>query len=536
MGLTAEPIPRRELASKLDGFSTVILEPGGYADAARELEGWVRRGGTLIASRAVGLDRVLGIAPAAQVPQDQGEFSITGEISLADTRFTSGIRSRCHPDASLPVASAARLAAPTDSLPLAHSQGRAAITARSLDKGWAFYFAFDLAQTCWVIQQGRPVDEDYDGDGYWRTPDAAVTSAFEPEVPCTDELLFLLQNMLSVQPHPLIHQLPPEAGGVPDLLTFSGGDDEHDAGNHVPAAEFMASRGLPYHINCMPLDGGFALSPEEIARLRQLGTELSVHYNFMDGFQHPGGFTESDVASQTRQFSELFGQTPLSTVTHWCRWTGWAEPAIWMRAAGVRADNSFLHCRADVLNPVNRIGFAFGTSFPFFFWTDWRRQNSRLDFIELPITAYEVGYSDKQTDFPTLERAVELAQHYHSTMNFFYHPVYIANYPACRHAIDRLLGLLKEKGLRAVHTAPDALARWWRERSKSRIEHITWDGRKLCFRVTTPAPSGLIAKLPLPDGAEPDMALPHRTVEKFGRRWLMIVVPEGTTRVEVCLA
>jgi hypothetical protein len=39
----------------------------------------------------------------------------------------------------------------------------------------------------------------------------------------------------------------------------------------------MASRGLPYHINLMPLDGRFAMGSEEQARIERNGHEIAMH-------------------------------------------------------------------------------------------------------------------------------------------------------------------------------------------------------------------------------------------------------------------
>jgi len=420
-----------------------------------------------------------------------------------------------------------------DSSTLAVAENHAAITARRHGSGWAFYLGFDLAQTFWVIQQGRPVDADYDGDGYLRTGDAIVIGDREPEIAYTDELLFLLQNMVSVHPIPLIHQIPPDGDTIPDFLLFYGGDDEGSVGIQVPAAEFMASRRLPYHINCMQLDCKFGVGEAEIERMSALGTELSPHYNFINGFKHPTGFTRADVEKQTRAFVEHFGRLPVCSNFHWCRWTGWAEPALWLSEHGIRADNSYAHRQLTVLNPVNSMGFAFGTSYPFHFYADHRSGNRRLDVVELPIVAYEVGYTPDQTDFDILERAILLAAHYQSTMNFFYHPVYIANLGTCRSAIDRLLSLTKESGISALHSAPDAVARWWENRSCTRIEDVRMNDNGLAFVARTPSPSGFIAKIPLQSTEAPSTTLPHRVVEKFGHRWLLLAVPPGETAVEL---
>jgi hypothetical protein len=535
LGLTAVEIPAAQLPQRLHEVSLILLGPGDASSVASELDGWVRAGGTLIACSPEGLDALFGNEFASRLPQPGGEFSVSSELLLQDTAFTTGIHSPVYPDKPLLIASPIRTVKCLESVVIGQTAAGAVITGRSHGEGWAFYFGFDLAQTFWVIQQGRPVDADHDGDGYWRTPDGVVIEDREPEIAYTDELLFLLQNMVGLQPHPLIHQLPPQGDAVPDVVLYYGGDDEGDVGLRVPAAAFMQNRGLPYHINCMSKDGEFALGPEEAQSLAASGTEVSLHYNFMDGFAHPGGFEETDVESQTKLFLERFGRLPVCANCHWCRWTGWAEPALWMMKQGVKADNSFIHRRADVLNPVNSMGFSFGTSYPFFFWTDHTLGNRRIEFLELPIIAYELGYEGDRTDSPQLERALTLARHYQSTMNFFYHPFYIVRDSGCRAAVDRLLSLIEEQRILALHSTPDGVARWWLDRSNTRIEDVKLDGGRLSFLASTPSPSGFIARIPLGSLTPSEVGFPHRVIEKFGRRWLMLVLPEGETQVEVVI-
>jgi hypothetical protein len=263
-----------------------------------------------------------------------------------------------------------------------HDTGNAAVTARELGKGRVFYFAFGLPQTMWVLHQGRPVDRDYDGDDKLRSADGLVIKPHSMEVAYADELLFLLQNMIGTQLHPFVHQLPPippstlsngtERGAdrIPDALFFWGGDDEGSTeGIQLVASNWMKQRGLPYHINALPRkDGKFGLSVEDAKKIRANGHEISLHYNFIDGFAPRAGFTREDVLKQAAAFRRHFGTGLICSVTHHTRWTGWAEPAKWMREAGGKADNSFVHAGSPPSNPVNLLGFSFGTAFPFWFY------------------------------------------------------------------------------------------------------------------------------------------------------------------------
>lgn len=536
LGLSAGVVDVGELPERLPALSVLFAGGTNRPLPMGALDEWVRSGGVLIGSACEGLDKLFGVEPDSTVEQPGGEFSIGGEIRLKDSEFTQDIHSPIHPDAPLLAASDIRLLRAGECDVIAECQGKPVITARKHGKGWAFYFGFDLGQTFWVIQQGRPADRDWDGDGMLRTVDMVVTGGCAQDIPYTDELLFILQNMLGVLPIPLLHQLPHDNGRIPDFAIYFSGDDEGASDVQIPAAEFMADRGLPYHINCMASGGRFGLDHSQIGRLNELGTELSLHYNYIDGFDHLGGFEQSDTRAQTEAFVEHFGFLPVCPVSHVVRWTGWAEPAIWMHEAGVKGDNSYAHVLADVLNPMNMVGFAFGTSYPFHIWLDSSRSNSRLDFVEIPFTGYEIGYEDDVTDFEMVDKCLTLAEHYNSTLSFFYHPVYIAKYPACREAIDYLKARLEEYGPNALLTTSDTLITWWHERSAARIEGIKLEDGRLSFSVSAPVERGVVVKVPLGSYSVVETDAPHRIVEKFGRKWLLLAAPRGETEFKVRLA
>jgi len=429
--------------------------------------------------------------------------------------------------------------------------GCAAVTGRQLEKGHVFYFAFSVPQTIWVLHQGRPVDHDYDGDHRLRRSDAIVIRPHSSEVAYADEILFLLQNMIAVEPHPFVHQLPPlpppgskggdEAEGrIPDAVFFWGGDDEAASdGLQLIASNWMKQHGLPYHINAMRRkDGKFGLSVEDARKIRSNGHEIAPHFNFVDGFAQHLGFARDDVLAQAAAFRRQFGAGWTCSVNHSCRWTGWAEPARWMHEAGGKADNSFVPAPSPPSNPVNRFGFSFGTAFPFWFYDDWKAGNRKIEFLEEPITAYECGYFKEHTDFPTLHKAIDFAARYHLTMNMFYHPLYIARYPACRAAIGEALRYLSERKIRALHWGNDQLYAWWNARSETRLSPIAVDQSEVRFQVETDYAPGVIVKVPLgrravKSAAIGDDANPRNftSQQRFGQNWAMVVVPRGKTRV-----
>ena len=562
LGVCPRPVALDACANAASLTDTGVLVLGNFRasrlppEATVALSRWVEAGGILIGFATEGLDDLFGVTGEGTVEQAADPFAISGYLAFRPSALTQDCRAPVDPEQRLIVISPIRRLRCGQAEPLADlfacdpgapGDGRRArrtdspaITGRRLGCGHAFTFAFDLAQTLWCLQQGRPVDRDYDGDGYLRYTDASVIGDNSRRVPYADALKFLLMNMIGQVPAPMIHFVPPRAGRVAPALLYFGGDDECDPGSQVPASDFMAERGLPYHINAMPLDGRFAISPEEQARIEANGHEIALHYNFIDGFEHPGGFTREDVLAQARLFRERFGRDSVCGVTHWFRWCGWAEPARWMREAGGLADNSFSGWTSPPLNPINTIGFMHGSAFPRHIWDDAEHGNARIDLLELPVVAYEVGYLEEAFHPEMVRDALELAVRYHLTLNLFWHPVYIAQYPACRRAIDELVRLMGDMPVPPVLMGPDALARWWAARARASIEDVQWTNSRLAFRVRLDHDVGFVVKVPTgarpPEGCSVDgAASPFECAREFGGHWAFIPLASGAHRIELDL-
>lgn len=490
MGLSAQPLPRSELSPGGLEATRVLFLPALEAEELSPperaaLEGWVRAGGTLIGFATRGLDDLFGVNTVGGFDQPEDPWSCAALAVLTDGELARPLYCREIPQAPLPLFSPvcvvsggerelARLHA-TDGDDL----GAPAVSLREVGRGRACYFAFDLCRTLWALHQGRPIHTDRDGDGYLRMSDAIVIRPFRIDVPYADLLLLLLRNVVALADVPFIYPLPPTEGGdVPDALFYWGGDDEGAAGTQVFASDWMRAQGLPYHFNIMPRpDGTFSLSKGEFDHIKANGHETSLHFNFIDGHEHPYPFTEADIRCQVDWYEEAFGETPVCSVFHWCLWHGWSEPARWMADCGIQADNSRIHCGSPPINPTNLVGYSFGGAFPFWYWSDHRDGNRRLDFISEQITAYECGYIAGQgPEFSQLHRAVRDAAYYHFTMDFFFHPVNVTNRPECREAIAETLRYTQELGLRVLHMGNDELNHWWRARSAARIEEDA-DGR-----------------------------------------------------------
>jgi len=509
---------------------------------------WVKNGGVLIGFGTIGLDDLFGNAYNYTKLQHESDFTISGYFSLNSDPITTDIHSYLHPDQKLIIFSDMRCMIPKNSREIAHlydiqkdDTGYSAITGRDYGEGHAYYFAFNVPQTIWVIHQGIPITFDRDGDGYYRTGDLIAISDNEREVLYADEIMFLIQNMIAHKPQPLIYQIPPKDDRVPDAMFFWGGDDEAAKGTQLWASNWVKEKGLPYHINIMRnAHGEFTVTKEEFEAIRANGHECSLHYNFIDN-SDPLAFTQQDINEQMEAYYKAYGVYPVCTVNHWCRWTGWADTAKWMKSAGGKADNSYIHHKLPPLNPSNRLGFVFGTCFPFYFYDDYKNDNAKIDFLEEPITAYEVGYSASDvTDFDVIYRSIDMAVKYHLVMDMFYHPINVYSSPACRSAIEEDLRYIESKGIIAVHRGNDGLWEWWDSRNQSNVSDvmINEDGT-ISFKAYCAYEDGMIVKVPLRsdksdflptcDGQKAN----YKIRRDFGHDWLFIIVPKGSHTFKV---
>ncbi|MBI3920379.1 MAG: hypothetical protein HY318_03085 [Armatimonadetes bacterium] len=552
LGASASPIRLDSFEESLQSLCVLVvgdarsIDLGAVADTIAD---WVESGGTLIGLAPSGLDPLFGNTFNSVTPEPDSPYHPTALVRLKPHCLTTGVYSPRFEKDPVPVFGPVRKVVAQHSTTLASLENLrcaetsfAAITHCAVGSGHACYFCFDLAQTLWLIHKGRPIEGDHDLDGYMRFSDGVVTGNLSHEVPYADLLLYLLQNLLHQAGVPMIHQIPPSNGEVADFLAFFGGDDEGlKDGTQIAASDFMRSRDLPYHINIMPYpDGTFGLTVPEYEHIVANGHEPSLHYNFIDGFSHPCGFTRDDVLRQCEAYVRTFGRKPVATVNHWCRWCGWNEPAKWMREAGGRADNSRIGASSPPLNPVNRIGFAFGTAYPNYFYEDWRERNRKIDFLSLPIAAYEVGYFGEATDFETLHQALDLAADYHYTINFFFHPIYIAKYPACREAIDELLRYTQERALRPVYFGPDALWEWWDARTRSSLDQVSLTQAETRFLARCQYDEGMVVKVPVRGESAQVSVGGVATVpvieRHFGVDYALVICPPGETEVVVTMS
>jgi hypothetical protein len=511
------------------------------------LSRWVRNGGILIGSKTLGMDSLFGNKPADYLKQSS-EIELRGYMEFRPGSLTEDIPPPYDKTEKLPIFSDIRLIECNSSNSLADlydKDGKAlpypAVTENKWGKGTAYYFTFSLPQVVWLLHQGKKVSPEgvlLQGVRYCKTTDLSLIGQNSADIPYADELLLFLENMIAERPIPFIHQFPPDRGEIPEALFFWGGDDEGIAGTQVASSNWMKEKSLPYHINTLWRNGEFSISPQEKKKIEENGHELSLHYNFIDRNKPPFHFSREDIQRQNRDYQRYFKSIPLTTVNHFSLWQGWSEPAEWMAKCKGLGDNSFYYHFSDSI-PL----FAFGTAFTFFFYTDWKKGNRRINFIEQPISGYELGYGhiakkpeDTAIDTEVIHRTVNIAAYYNCCLNMFYHSYRISDWPACRSSIEEILNYVKKKKLNILHMANDRLTKWWFSRDRSQIDILSRDKGKIKFKVRSDWPEGIIVKLPWKSNRSlfiNGISTEPIRKRKFGREWTYIILPKGENILEV---
>ncbi|MEN6547831.1 MAG: hypothetical protein ABFE07_17485 [Armatimonadia bacterium] len=551
MGLTTVDVTRSKLRAGDLGAARVLILPDLTPQYLRPeeketLRQWVEQGGLLIGFATGGLGELFGVKVEDTLPQPDDAFTPAAAIRYKDAELARPLLPAGEEDTPIPVISPVKLLGQVQGRELAgllnlygRDLRRPAVTLREVGRGRAVYFCFNVAQTAWALHHGRPVLEDYDGDGKLRMSDAMVTRPFPTDLPYADMLLYLLRNLIARQGLPLVHALPPtDEGEVPDALFFYGGDDEGTPTQQVASSEIMRELGLPYHINIMPdPEGNFGLSRTEFEQIKANGHEPSLHFNFIAGVEHPYAFNRADIQRQVNWYRKAFGETPVCTVFHWVTWCGWTEPAEWLAGAGILADNSRFPRYFPPSNPVNHVGFAFGTAMPFFHYSDWRKENDRIRCLGIPITGYEVGYEKGRVDLTQFRRAVDLARFWHIPMDLFCHPFYLVTHPECVEGLRQGLQYMDEIGLRALHYGPDRVTKWWLARSEARVEEVEIAPEGTSFSVQCQWESGCVVQKMI-GAEEPQVLVDGQSVkavvrEEHGARWLFVAVPQGAHDLEI---
>lgn len=372
-----------------------------------------------------------------------------------------------------------------------------AVYAQLGDRVWLW--GFDLPATLWRAADGRPTTDTNNPVGFARIPDGYVVGeGHDFTVAYADSYMRHIETLLQKAGFARFYALPEKNGAVCDLALYFGGDDDATSGEiDRKAAANMRERGLPYHLNMMPMDaeGHFQLSREEAEELRAGGCEFAVHYNFT---AFP--FTEEGHRVQSDMFERHFGFKSVCPVNHCLVQVGSAAERYRMEAeCGCLGDNSRFQIAPDPtdINAFNLTGFATGSAFPRFVLCDAAHGNRALPFCDIYMSFYEPRlHTEDPAEAKKLEDYLEAGNAYGRTLQLFTHPHYISDVwgdpVAALRALNHAVDYVKAKGWNVWYCGPDELMYWWHDRAACTVTDVTEHG----FTVNNPTAHTVLAVLP----------------------------------------
>lgn len=546
IGMEAVDTPLKE--DKLNDLQYLIIGSRDIKAEAVTLKKWVEEGGVLILFAATGTEECTGFLKETIEKQTDDDFTTSAYVSLTPEYAASVYRNEKLK--TLPVYSDCvhvEIDKNTEVLAWFHrptlfgldgsdKTEYPAICWKKAGKGIVYYFAFSLPKTLWVLQQGRPVDKDYDGDGYYRTGDGIVlTRAHDLMLPYADIHRAVLRDILSEVPQPFIYEIPAdEEGNTPDFMLHYGGDDEGSDDYQMIASRVMKERNLPYHANLMlNKNGEFAVTREQFRELKENGTEPSIHFDF---FAARKFYTREEFDRQLTKYIEAFGEVPKVSVNHVLMWNGWVDHERWCMERGIKADHTKIHKHLmPDYNPINTVGMAFGTTYPHFVYDDYSHGNEKMEFLDIPIGFFEprVYPETEQQDKARIDNALEMAFMHKAALNIFVHPVYLATEPACLAALDYIKERIAQVGYKVIHVNNDFLCDWWYDRSEISVTEVK-TGKKSCsFTAVSRRPFAVQMKNHTNTYYVNGEEKKARDMDRFAEGWKLYWIPAGTSAVMV---
>ena len=411
-------------------------------------------------------------------------FAATGDIFPKVTKIKSGRRydvighfQFSNEAAPLPVLECVYEV--NEGKPLGFFEGNTAL----VDYDGIIYWGFDLPATLLYSADGKPTYDKNNAVGFARIPDGTVITKKEDYMSAFADLyLEKITQYLHALGFANVFVLPDNGGAPADVaLYFAGDDDATSTEYDLAAAAQMKKRGLPYHINMMPMDknGNFRLTRAQSDALYEDGCELALHYDFtVFEYTLEGHLLQSDM------FFKAFGKKSICPVNHCFIQEGSAADRYRFESeCGCLGDNNRAHFCPDPanINAFSLVGFGSGTAFPRFVTDDAAHGNAALEFCELGVSFYEPRlYQNDKENAKKIEEYVDGGIKNNRTLQLFLHPHYICGVKhdntAALKALDYALEVLKGKNANVWFCTPDTLTKWWHERAKVRIYDTTEDG------------------------------------------------------------
>lgn len=492
--LSAEDLRHRAVVlvatSRLPASALVVLAP------------WVRSGGVLIAMRPQAeLWPVMGLKSSSAAVAEKVYFRASR--TLPPSRGIAGDPIRIHGPAdrfelpagddggpSLQASLDPKLPPPGGGAPsvvarLEVGPGRSlsnpAVTMRSLGKGHAIAFAFDLARSVALTRQGNPLWAGEDRDG---SPPRRPNDLFYPDfvdldraaIPQADEQQRLLANLIVTAagiPLPRFWYLPDRRRAV---IIMAGDDHATRSGTRDFFAELAAGSPAGCRLErweCLRatafLTPDTRLAPAVADRYQELGFEFGVHVDTGCNNQEDETLALS-LASQLRKFQQRYPELPKQRTNriHCIVWNGWTDVARLERADGLRLDMNYYYWPPRWI--AGRPGFMTGSGLPMPFVDE---DGNVLDIYQAAThLVNEDGVPQAEGVRSMIERALGAEQFFGA---FGTHFDYSDRFS------EVLLSVARQHGV-ALVTA-DQMLSWLDGRNSSRFDDIAWQNSTLRFTV-----------------------------------------------------
>lgn len=150
--------------------------------------------------------------------------------------------------------------------------------------------------------------------------------------------------------------------------------------------------------------------PELMARIKEAGHELAMHY---DAMSDDCPWSQELFHQQWQTLVQLFGEKPVSNKNHYLRWEGDVEILQWCAEHSIQLDQS------KGASKTGEAGYNFGTCHPYF-PVDFA--GNPLDVLELPTPTQDLEiFAPYALFFPLLDATLRS----HGVLHLLFHPAHI---------------------------------------------------------------------------------------------------------------
>ena len=505
------------------------------SEKVHQLETWVRAGGNLIAIRPEGnLLPILGIGSAGD--------SILDGYMLVDPGFEPG---QGIVQESLQLRVPASRFELKDSVGVAHLYetatrplGSAAVTLRTIERGHAAAYAYDLAQSVIRTRQGNPAWINQERDGL---PPRRANDLFFPDyvdmnkigIPQADEQQRFFANLILTMNHarrplPRFWYLPE---GKRAAIILASDDHGTKQGTHKAFAKLKDESPTGCRIEAWEcyratsyLTRGTAMTPDQVKRYEASGFEVGVHADTGCKDQDTAGVALA-VAEQVSAFGKQhLGISKQETHRlHCIAWNGWADTVKIERDHGIRLSLNYYYWPGSWIQ--GRQGFMTGSGLPMRF--------ADLDGKVLDIYQAATHIVD--------ENGIEYATGIRFMIDKALGPeqffgMFGTHYDFRDDFLSTAIGIAKERGV-ALISAAQAL-RWLDAKGSSRFDQLAWDQGTLAFDVHVGSETEtMTAMVPMWSSEHRILAIecdgeakPYQTVRIKGLEYASLPVRSGSCK------